>query len=297
MKIIPIALQEHYDSGATSVAYGLVLKRKDSQEYGFTSFHDSFTLDVTPWGFSSTELYMDAEQGFSASSIVSTAGFEVDNMEITTLDDGSFFNRDDIQSGKWTNTEFWVFKYRYDVNPVTIENDIEVLQRGWFGEVTLNQNTIIIELRGLAQKLQQSIGIVTTKTCRARLGSTTGLNKCKVDLTPWTHELTVTSVTDKSIFASAYATQADDYFGGGTITFTSGNNSGVIAYVNSFVSGTFSLQLGVTLDIQVGDTFIAVAGCRKRLVEDCKGKFNNVINFQGEPHKPSPDVLSKLPIK
>ncbi len=47
-------------------------------------------------------------------------------------------------------------------------------------------------------------------------------------------------------------------------------------------------------DIQVGDTFDVIAGCRKRLTEDCKVKFNNVLNFQGEPHLPGIDRLTAM---
>lgn len=295
MKTIPAALQAHYDSGSTCMAYGLLLKREDGLEYGFTSHHEAFGLDATAWGFASSEIQMDAAQGLDFSAIVTTAGFQVDNMEITTLDDGSFFDRDEILAGAWRNAEFWIFRHRWDVDPVTVANDIEVMQRGWIGEVTLNQSTIRVELRGLTQKLQQPVGIVSTKTCRARLGSTTGINKCRVDLTDWTHTLEVTAVTDNRVFTSDAldSTFTDDYFGAGEVIWLTGDNAGAKHYVSAFTAGAFTLQLGTVLPIQVGDTFTAIAGCRKRLMEDCKAKFNNVLNFQGEPHRPTPDELLK----
>lgn len=294
MKTIPSALQSHYDSGYTNIAYGLALKRVDGFEYCFTSCDKSTNLDLTPWDFASSSITVDSVQGLDFSSIVTTSGFQVDNMEINTLDDGSFFDRDEILAGKWRDAEFWIFRYRWDVDPVTIENDVEVLQRGWVGECTLNQNTIKVELRGLTQKLQQAVGIVSTKTCRARLGSTTGINKCKVDLTSWTHTpMTVTAVSDdKRVFTCSAATQDADYFGAGIVTWLTGDNEGVSAFVTSFESGVFTLQLGMVLPIKTGDTFTAIAGCRKRL-EDCRDKFDNVINFQGEPHRPTPDSLLK----
>lgn len=292
MKTIPAALQAHYDTGNTCLAYAIVIQREDGALYGFTSHDQAFSMDVSPWGFVSSELVFNAEQGFSASDIVSTAGFEVDNLELTTLDDGTLFDRDEVLAGAWTNAEFRIFRYRWDVSPVTIENDVETLIRGWFGEVTLNQNTFRIELRGLAQKLQQTVGIVSTKTCRARLGD----SACTKDLTSFTHTLTVTGVTDKRTFTASGATQDPDYFGEGVITWLTGDNATGRAHkVRTFEAGVFTLSLPTVLPIQVGDTFTAVAGCRKRLIEDCKTKFNNVLNFQGEPHRPTVDTLTKAP--
>jgi hypothetical protein len=45
----------------------------------------------------------------------------------------------------------------------------------------------------------------------------------------------------------------------------------------------------------VGDTYSVHAGCRKRLAEDCLAKFDNVLNFQGEPHRPTVDDLTASP--
>lgn len=288
MKQIPAALQAHYNSGATCLSHAIVIKREDGELFGFTSHDRPFTMDVTPWGMDDPTLVFDAQQGLDASAIVTTAGFEVDNLELTTLDDGSLFDRDEVLAGTWTNAEFRIFRYRWDVSPVTIANDVETLIRGWFGEVTLNQNTIKVELRGLAQKLQQPVGIVSQRTCRARLGD----SLCRVNLAPLTFTFTVTSVTDKRTFTASGATQAADYFGDGELQWLTGDNSaGRAMLIREFEAGVFTLQLPTVLPIQVGDTFRAIAGCRKRLMEDCKAKFNNVLNFQGDPHRPTVDDL------
>jgi hypothetical protein len=48
--------------------------------------------------------------------------------------------------------------------------------------------------------------------------------------------------------------------------------------------------------VQVGDTYSLVAGCRKRLDEDCAAKFGNELNFQGEPHRPTVDDIVSTPV-
>lgn len=299
MMSIPAALQAHYESGGTSVAAAIVIQRQDGLLYGFTSHDQPFDLDISLFAEfdpgSPTTITFDSAQGFDASALRSTAGLNVDNLELRTLDDGSLFDYYELLAGLWDDAKFRIFRYRHDVSPVTIANDVQTLMRGNFGNIKPGQNSIIIELRGLQQKLQQPVFINSTKTCRARLGSTTGRNKCRKDLTSFTHSLTVTGVASKQVFTCSGATQGADYFGEGLVTFSSGNNAGVTAKVREFSAGVFTLVLPVVQDIQVGDTLTAVAGCRKRLIEDCKNKFNNVVNFQGEPHRPTTDDLTRGP--
>ena len=46
--------------------------------------------------------------------------------------------------------------------------------------------------------------------------------------------------------------------------------------------------------IAPGDTFAVYPGCDKRL-ETCIGRFNNVINFRGEPYVPGLDAMMQYP--
>ncbi|GAO71777.1 DUF2163 domain-containing protein [Comamonas sp. E6] len=292
MKQIPAALQAHYDSGGTSLASAIVIKRTDGKVFAFTSHDQPLVLDVRAWGTDNAALVFDCKQGLSASGITATSGFAVDNLELTTLDDGSLFVREEVAAGLWQNAEFRLFRYRWDVAAPTITNDVEPLMRGWLGEITLGAATLTVELRGLKQKLQQSLGMVSQKTCRSRLGAT-GLAQCNRSLVDLTHAVTVIAVTDKRTFTVSGGLP-EDYLGEGLLTWKTGANAGLTQKVRSqSAAGVVTLVLPMVLPIAVGDQLTAVAGCRKRLTEDCSGKFGNAINFQGEPHRPSPDVITR----
>jgi hypothetical protein len=45
--------------------------------------------------------------------------------------------------------------------------------------------------------------------------------------------------------------------------------------------GVIKLAVPLLADMVVGQTGVIIAGCLKRRDEDCKTKFNNVINFGG----------------
>jgi uncharacterized phage protein (TIGR02218 family) len=55
------------------------------------------------------------------------------------------------------------------------------------------------------------------------------------------------------------------------------------------------LPLAFPYTPQVGDTFTLTAGCDHRK-DTCKNKFNNLVNFRGEPFVPGQDILNDLDI-
>jgi len=275
MKTLPTALATHYASGTTTLADLLKITRKDGAVYAFTSAGD----DVTIGGVT----YI-ASQGLDISSLEVSAGLAVDNLELTTLDDGSAFTRMDVLSGKWRNADFVISRYNW----ASPSDGVEVRMVGTVGEVHLRRGSIVAELRGLQQALQQPIGSVTSKTCRARLGDA----MCTKSLTAFTFTGSVTTATSAQTFTDSSKAQAADYFAEGILTWLTGANAGLAVKVKGFTGGVFTLSLPMLSAVVLGDTFSVVAGCQKRL-EDCRDKFNNVLNFQGEPHLPGVDALTQ----
>jgi uncharacterized phage protein (TIGR02218 family) len=289
---IPAPLLAHYQTRSTTVADALFIVRTDGERYAFTTHDTDAEIDVSPLlGDSSEDLVtFDAGQGLDATSIVLATGASVGNLEISTLDDGSLFTTDDVMQAKWRDAKFWIFRYNY--NSVTSTDDVEMLLAGTIGEIRPVLNMVVVELRGLTQRLKQPIGIVLSKTCRARLGD----DACGVDLTPFTFNTTVTGVTSKSVFTCSGLAQAADYFTEGLVTFNTGNNSGVTQKVRLHsTGGVINLSLPMFKTIQVGDTLTIVSGCLKTR-DVCRDKFDNVLRMQAEPDAPGIDQLTTTPV-
>jgi len=89
-------------------------------------------------------------------------------------------------------------------------------------------------------------------------------------------------------FAFGYA---QGYFTYGTLIWTSGDNEGYSQDVWRFSAGQVTLMVPMTYAIQAGDTFSIVAGC-DRLFQTCKDRYNNVLNFRGEPDVPGIDAIT-----
>lgn len=89
----------------------------------------------------------------------------------------------------------------------------------------------------------------------------------------------------------------DGWFDGGGFIFESGLNEGRLVEIKTWVQETskITLFLPTPYPVQVGDTARLYPGCFKRITEDCIGKFNNVLNFRGEPYIPGQDDILKYP--
>lgn len=85
------------------------------------------------------------------------------------------------------------------------------------------------------------------------------------------------------------ATTSDNHFKYGKVKWLSGNNKGyeMEVYSDTFVDPERNIKLFLPTDLNIisGDKFYIYPGCDKSL-ETCKNKFNNVINYRGEPYLP-----------
>ena len=273
MKTFPIALASHIASRQTKLATALKVTREDGEVFGFTTHDVSDEVDGVTYS---------ANPGLTVSDIVIAANCAVGNLQIETLHDGSLFTFNDIFGGRWRNASFLIFRYNWS----DLDGGNDELLAGTFGELHLQQNKVIVELRDLRDKLQHSVGDASSKNCRYRLGDA----RCKVDLdgspNPFVVTGFLTHIASNRVFRDSARTEAADFFGHGEIQFEDGANAGFRMKIRSYdADGTFTLELPFYGTVSLGDTYTAIAGCRKRFVEDCIGKYDNGLNFGGEPHR------------
>lgn len=173
------------------------------------------------------------------------------------------------------------------------------LAKGWIiGNIELRDNSFQAELRGRAQHLQQNMLELYTPGCRANLGDV----RCGIDLEDsagtYRHSGVVSSVTDdRLIFIdNSVSGITEDVFRFGLLTWTTpesgdswtGNNAGFQIEVKKYDVDTkeFTLFQPMPYAIGVDDEFEVTWGCDKDF-NTCKDRFDNVLNFRGEPHIPS----------
>jgi uncharacterized phage protein (TIGR02218 family) len=100
----------------------------------------------------------------------------------------------------------------------------------------------------------------------------------------------VVAVTTNGNFTTNLA-QAQDYFTLGMLTWTSGANVGFSRAIRQYTGtgGRIMLLAPMPFTVAPGDAFTAYPGCDKQL-STCINKFNNKVNFGGQPFIPSPET-------
>jgi hypothetical protein len=91
-------------------------------------------------------------------------------------------------------------------------------------------------------------------------------------------------------------TQTGSYYDGGVLTWLTGGNQRLSMEIKTVNTTThvITLFLKMPYDITEHDQFDILPGCNK-VFATCRDKFNNVINFRGEPYVPGTDYLQTWP--
>lgn len=275
MKPVSAQLNTHIQGEVTTLATCWKITRTDGVVMAFTSLDVDFIFDSITY---------ISVVGITPSSVEGKDNMAVQNVDVAGVLHASYISAPDIQAGLYDFAEVEIFK----VNYLDLTQGRLLEQRGTIGEIKLQKEMFVAELRGLSQQLQQSIGKIYSATCRAGLGDT----DCKVNLASFTFAASVSTVTSTLIFTSSTLSQSAGYFTEGKIIWTSGNNNGLMQDIKEFANTQVVLAEPMPFSIQIGDTFNIIAGCDKTF-STCKAKFSNAVNFRGEPHVPGTDAIMK----
>lgn len=256
-----------------------LITRVDGVKVGLTELDIDLTID--------SQLYKSVA-GYQGTAFQSTSNLAVNNADLEGVTQLGIIERADVIAGLYSHASVQLFIYDWE-NAVKVRD----ITSGRWGETTLTDGRYVAEARSLSQFLQQKIGRQILPECDARLGDT----RCGVNLAAFTDSGAVTSVASNQVFtASGFAaSQADDYYNYGLLTFTSGLNAGLKQEVKDYndATGQFTTFLPFPFDVVAADTFDVYAGCDKRKAT-CIAPFNNVVNFRAFDMLPGNDKISQI---
>ncbi len=279
MKSLSPALQSHLDDGTTTLSWCWRISRSDGVALGFTDHDRALTFDGTDF---------EPESGFAASEIRAGSDLAVDAQDATGVLTSDRITETDILDGRWDNAAVELWRVNWADTSQRV-----LLRRGAVGQIRRGRMAFVAEVRSLAHVLGQTVGRTFQAGCDARLGDA----RCGIDLENTIYKGTgvVTDLLrDRAFMASGLAGFDAGWFTSGTLTWTSGANAGrvteVLAHGLADAIATMTLLEAPVLPIAEGDSFIALAGCDKRIAT-CSAKFANVANFRGFPNIPGQDAV------
>ncbi len=279
MKTFPAGLQDHLDTGATTLCHCWQITRGDGVILGFTD-HDR--------DLSFNSISFEAAAGFTATSVESSLGLNVDNLEVVGALSSERLNDDDLARGTYDNAAITIWR----VNWQDVSQRI-IMRAGNLGEVSRGPNAFSAEVRGLAHALNQVTGRVFQRVCDADLGDA----RCGVNIASATNTASGTISTVESrrgFMVSGIETFSQGWFARGTLTWVTGANATRSMEVKRHAGSHLELWLAMADPIAVGDTFSITAGCDKTFAI-CRQKFANALNFRGFPHMPGNDFVTSYP--
>lgn len=281
-RTLPAGLQAHLDGGATTMVYCWKVTRRFGTVQGFTEHDEDLTFDSVTYV---------ASTGFSASAINAELGLSVDNLNVEGALSSSTINEDDLAEGRYDDAEVELYWVNFEDTAERV-----LLMTGNIGEVERRESFFSAEFRGISHRMAQRTGRTFRRTCDADLGD----SRCKVSLGSFTTTGTVSTVETNRLFeVTGLSPNGNQRYSLGKLTWTSGANNGLTFAVRDHSSGS-GAPTQITLfsktpnDVQAGDTFSLVAGCKKD-EKTCRNKFSNIANFQGFPFIPGNDVVAKYP--
>lgn len=229
----------------------------------------------------------ETDSGYEQTAYSSGTSMAASAIDMTGFVGVAGITRDQISSGIFDNARIYIFKCDF-LNPV---EDYEPVTAGFFGKTTVEDDKYTIQGMGLIDALNQSTGKTYTALCSRTFGDA----GCGKNLASLSVSGSVSSVISSNTVRDTSRTEAADYFGAGTIQFTSGANAGLPAIeIKSYAAdGTITTHEPFYYEPSTGDAFTLVPGCRGRLI-DCKDKWNNVINRFAFDHIPTGSDYSQV---
>ncbi|MFD1381486.1 DUF2163 domain-containing protein [Fodinicurvata halophila] len=260
------------------------MERRDGRVQGFTTHDRPLTI--------AGESYRPAVS-FEPSEIRATGRLTGDSLEAW----GGFHSEEiaeaDLRAGLYDGARVRILQVDWQDPEGTAPL---VLAEGHIGEIEPRDHHFRAELRGPAQRLNQPLGDVYQPHCRADLGDA----RCGVDLAALALEGEVTALgaggpgglAADQVLACDIQVAAPEAWRGGLVEFLDGRHAGRSLEVKELRADSGRLVLFEPLGRppDIGDRIRLTPGCDKAAAT-CRQRFDNLVNFRGEPSLPGSDAV------
>lgn len=224
-----------------------------------------------------------AAPGIAPSAIRKTTGFAEESAQVEGALCHSSISERDLNAGLYDGAMIEIGA----VNWETLEHT--VLYTGEFGEIFQGNSSFSVELRSAKRQLERDIVSYTSPTCRAEFCGP----GCNLSVAHFLDSFRLTSadIDENSIIVTGL--DPANYVGG-RMTFLEGPQTGITFGVIARNGDALILDRPLHKE--------TTAAMRVRMLQSCDhthatchSRFNNAVNFRGEPFLPGNDLLTRYP--
>lgn len=262
------------DGALTSLALCWALERRDGAGIGLTSCDRALDRDGNRFG---------PAPGMVPAAVTRALGLDNHSGEVAGALSSEALNGDDLALGRWDGASVKLSA----IDWTEPEGEGIVLLNGDVGAVAIDGERFTAELGGAAARLDEPVCPATSPECRANFGD----KMCRVDLAGRTIIAFVVSAAGGELTLDQAV--GDDYLLG-RLRYLSGANCGLASVVTAVSGSIVSVRDLPRAEVEAGCRIELREGCDKRF-ETCTTRFDNALNFRGEPHLPGTDLLTRYP--
>ncbi len=250
--------------------------RRDGVTLGFTS-HDR-------------DLWFDgvlhrAAPGMVPSAIRRSADFEPDSAEVEGALSHAAISAADLANGRYDGAAVQIGLVDWE------SLDEHTIYRGTIGTVAEEAGGFTAALVSRKAELARDPVPRTSPSCRAAFCGA----GCTLSGARFTHEARLTSWDSAANAAVLDCAASPVQLAGGTLRWLDGPLAGFIhGIAGTTGSGGIVLDLPLDETPASGSRAIVREGC-DRTLDTCSSRFANAANFQGEPHLPGNDLVTRYP--
>lgn len=263
-----------FEDDLTGLTFCWRVQRADGVVIGVTSHDRDIAFDG---------LTYSAAPGVVPSAIERRDDLRADNVDLRGALTSNLINEADLNAGKWDGARLRVSV----VNWESPEIDPIILAEGELGQIESDGLNFRAELLGGATVLDKPVVEETSPECRAQLGD----KRCRVDLSGRMVIANVVAAEGASITLDRPLGAADD-FAWGRLRWLDGANAGLETMILSSFASTVEVREPPPFLPESGTMLELTEGCDRRF-STCCTRFDNALNFRGEPHLPGNDLLAR----
>jgi uncharacterized phage protein (TIGR02218 family) len=249
--------------------------RRDGVTLGFTT-HDN---DLWSGG-----VLHRAAPGMVPSAIRRSADLEPDSAEVEGALSHDSISPADLSSGRFDGARVVIGLVDWQTG------ETQPLYRGTIGTVSGEAGGFVAELQSRKAELFIDPVPRTAPSCRAAFCGP----GCSLSGARYTHEAVVTERNVAANTVTFIAGAAPANFVGGVLRWFDGPHAGTSMGIVAVAGSALLLDIPIDPALTAGMRASLREGC-DRTLDTCAVRFNNAVNFQGEPFLPGNDHVARYP--
>ena len=249
--------------------------RRDGVTLGFTTHDRDLWLDGV--------LHRSAP-GMVPSAIRRSAGFDPDSAEVQGALSHDAISAPDLADGRFDGARVLIGLVDWD----SLERHL--VYRGTIGTVSEEAGAFTASLESRKAELQRDPVPRTSPSCRAGFCGP----GCTLSAARFSHEGSIAgSDAEAGSVSLAEPAPAPD-LSGGLLRWLDGPYAGLAMEITDHAGAALTLDRALDRAVPAGTRVLLREGCDRTLAT-CAGRFGNAVNFQGKPHLPGNDLVTRYP--